>query len=63
MTTYSITRRFFNGGSELITEGLTLEEVREHCNDSDSSSRTCTTEEGLALTAERGPWFDGYDGE
>lgn len=62
-TTYQITRFFMNGDSKYIQEGLTLEEAQEHCRDPNSSSKTCTTEEGMALTEEFGPWFDGYDKE
>jgi hypothetical protein len=60
---YKITRFFANGDREEIQDGLTLEEAKEHCSDPDTSSRTCTTDEGMELTAKRGPWFDGYDEE
>lgn len=60
---YKIVRGFMNGGSVVIETGLTLKEAQEHCRDPETSSKTCTTEEGIALTAERGPWFDGYDEE
>lgn len=61
--TYFVTRMFFDGDKKVIKRGLTLEEVQEHCSDPDTSSKTCTTEEGIQLTAEKGPWFDGYDEE
>jgi len=61
--TYKIVRHFANHPSEVIREGLTFKEAREHCNDPDTSSSKCTTEEGIALTAQKGPWFDGYDEE
>lgn len=60
---YQITRHFQSGDKELIACDLTLEEVRAHCTDPESSSRTCTTYEGRTLTEERGNWFDGYDEE
>jgi hypothetical protein len=65
MPTYSITRRYFDPRhpAELIAEGLTLDEAREHCRDPETSSRTCTDEEGRARTAARGAWFDGYEEE
>ncbi len=47
---YDIVRFTFNEPSEIIQEGLTLEEAQEHCDDEDT----------------HGPgWFDGYrhDGE
>ena len=58
---YKITRFFAYGDSKKMQSGLTLKEAQEHCKDPDSSSRTCTTDEDIALTEEFGPWFDGYD--
>jgi len=65
MTTYKIVRGFFNDDfdSEIIDTDLTLEEAREYCRDPDTSSRTCTDPELVAMTEERGPWFDGYEEE
>ena len=62
-TTYKIVRMFMNHPSVVVERGVTLEEAKEHCSDPQSSSKTCTTEEGMALTAEKGPWFDGFDEE
>lgn len=56
---YEIVRFFQRGGNEVIATDKTLEEVEEHCSDDESSSRTCTSEAGEALTRERGTWFDG----
>ena len=61
--TYSIIRMFFDHDNETIATGLTLAEAKEHCGDSETSSSTCTGEEGLALTAARGAWFDGFEAE
>ena len=65
MTTYKIVRGFFNDDfdSEIIDTDLTLEEAREYCRDSETSSRTCTEPDLVAMTEERGPWFDGYEEE
>lgn len=62
---YKIVRYFANINIEqqIVEEGLTLEEAQEHCNDPESSSRTCTTEDGELLTHTYGPWFDGYTEE
>lgn len=61
MTTYRIMRYFFGGHTPAIVKvDLTLDEALEHCNDSETSSNTCTSAEGVALTVERGRWFDGY---
>ncbi len=45
---YVIVRFFFEGPSQVIKSGLTLEEAREHCNDP---------------STEGDGWFDGYDQE
>jgi hypothetical protein len=42
---------------------LTLEEAQAHCNSPETSSSSATSVTALALTASKGPWFDGYDGE
>lgn len=62
MPTYKIVRKYRDDreGSELIDENLTLEEAQQHCQDPETSSRTCTTKEGKARTEARGPWFDCY---
>lgn len=46
--TYMIKRFRFNGGSEVIKTGLTLDEAQEHCNRDDTSG------DG---------WFDGFEKE
>lgn len=63
-TTYKIVRMFLNDSdSEVIEEGLTLGEARAYCRDPETSSRTCHSKEGMALTESRGPWFCGYEEE
>jgi hypothetical protein len=61
--TYSITRFFENGSRESIATGLSLEEAQTHCKDPQTSSRTASESWAVALTAERGRWFDGYESE
>lgn len=63
MTTYKITRFYRLHPSEVVKRGLTLEEAKEWCADPETSSNTCTEEEGLLRTQMKGPWFDGYDEE
>lgn len=48
------------GASMVIKTVDTLEEALAHCNDPETSSRTCTSDEGLELTSSIGSWFDGY---
>src|SRR3989304_5789146 len=47
--------------SKTIRTGLTLKEAQEHCQDPETSSRTCTSSAGKARTKRCGPWFDGYE--
>ena len=65
MATYRIIRGYQRDDcpSETIKTGLTLKQAQRHCHDKETSSSTCTTEEGLLRTRTRGPWFDGYTEE
>jgi len=57
--TYKIVRHYADHRARRTIEtGLTLEDAQEHCNDPETSSRTCTDE-----NAEGGDWFDGYTEE
>lgn len=63
---YKIVRMYFNSDRwprRTVKRGLTLEEAQAHCQDPDTSSKTCTTSVGRRRTAARGPWFDGYEKE
>ena len=63
-TTYKIVRRYFRGHERKVIEtGLTLEEAQAHCQDPETSSKTCTTLANIQHTEDYGPWFDGYDEE
>ena len=62
--TYMVVRMYRDSDQrEVIKRGLTLDEAREHCRDPETSASTATSAEAQALTAERGPWFDGYESE
>lgn len=65
MTRYKIIRMYFNGEPRrrTLARGLTLEEAQRHCQDPETSSRTCTQSANRARTRRRGPWFDGYEEE
>jgi hypothetical protein len=63
METYKIVRGFFDGERETLETGLSLNEAQEWCKDPETSSRTCTRPDLVALTDARGPWFDGYTEE
>jgi midasin (ATPase involved in ribosome maturation) len=59
--TYKIIRHYKNSEEkETIKIGLTYTEAKEHCDDKETSSGTCTLPENVQRTQERGPWFDGY---
>jgi hypothetical protein len=60
---YKIVRMYFQGGKRTVKRGLTLEQAQAHCQDPETSSRTCTKPRNVRLTKERGPWFDGYEEE
>jgi hypothetical protein len=60
---FKIVRMYQEYPSETIKRGLTLEEARKHCRDPETSSKTCTKPENIAITERMGPWFDGYDEE
>ena len=59
---YNIVRFFAdpNKPARVVKRGVTLEEAQEHCNDPETSSRTCTSATGKARTRKHGPWFDGW---
>lgn len=61
--TYKIVRFYFRGKKHTIERGLTLEEAQAHCNDPETSSRTCKKAENVRRTTTLGPWFDGYTEE
>jgi len=62
MSKYKIVRFYFRGThkSRVIVKGLTLEEVQDHCSNTETSSSTCKTEIMKKYTEKMGPWFDGY---
>ena len=64
MTTYEIVRFFFRSpDKEVIKTGLTREEAEEHCEDPETSSETCTSDEMVEYTKKHGAWFDGFTKE
>jgi len=61
MTSYKIVRMFLNGSPRVVKRGLSLEEAQAHCQDPETSSRTCKKRSAVELTKAMGPWFDGYE--
>jgi len=60
MSTYKIIRGFFDGDREVIATGLTLAEAKEHCQNPETSSRTCSDETAQEVGIGR-VWFDGFE--
>jgi hypothetical protein len=60
-TRYKIVRMYQRGGKRTIERGLTLQQAQAHCQDLETSSRTCKKAANVARTRRMGPWFDGYD--
>ncbi len=64
MPTYLI-KRFFQKdiGAQVVERGLTLEEVKEHCNGPEASSKTASFEKRNEVGADKEPWFEGWEEE
>ena len=60
---YKIVRSFLNHSKRLIKRGLTLAEAQRHCQDPETSSKTCKLSRNVQRTKVFGPWFDGYEHE
>jgi len=65
VATYRIVRNFANDPQrkQVIARGFTLQEARSHCNNPESSSRTCTLPALVRLTNHVGAWFDSSEEE
>ena len=61
--TYSIIRFYADGDRETVKTDLSLAEAKEHCEDDETASKTATSDEAVARTANRGPWFEGFERE
>ena len=61
---YKIIRQYFDDKYAPRTlrgkKGLTLKQAQAHCQDKETSSSTCTTPQGKAITKAFGAWFDSY---
>lgn len=59
---YKIQRIYFNkpGRTRTLHTGLTLEQAQAHCQDPETSSRTCKKPQNVRRTKQQGPWFDSY---
>jgi hypothetical protein len=53
---YAVVRTFDDGPEQVVWSALTLEQAKAVCEDAESNSATCTAEDLVKLTDERGPW-------
>lgn len=61
-TCYRIVRVFEDGHPrQVLRTGLTLEAAQEWCQDPETSSSTCTSQEGLKRLRDWGRWFDCHE--
>ena len=61
-TCYRIVRVFEDGHDrQVLRTGLTLEAAQEWCQDPETSSSTCTSQEGLKRLRDWGRWFDCHE--
>lgn len=58
--TVEIVRFYANGHPTEVIDECTLAEAKEHCENPETSWKTCTTRDGLRRTELKGPWFDGW---
>lgn len=64
METYRIERLYQKSDRrDTVRCHLTLEEAQAHCRDPETSSSTCTDDEGAERTRAHGAWFDSYTEE
>jgi len=60
---YKIVRLYLNPDipKRTIKSWVTLEEAQKHCENPETSSKTCTSYAARKRTERFGPWFDGYE--
>ena len=61
MTHFKIVRFYFDAARRTLTTVPSLSAAQLHCNDPETSSRTCTSRAGKDRTRRLGHWFDGYE--
>ena len=62
MDRYNIVRMYFQEGRRrIIRKRVSLETAQRHCQDPETSSRTCKGSTGKRRTRLKGDWFDGYE--
>lgn len=60
---FRVVRKYQREGvpDEVVVPSCSKQEAIDRCNDPDTSYATCSTDEGKARTAEKGPWFDAWE--
>ena len=49
-----------NGKTRTLETGVSLEVAKAHCDDPETSYKTCKESAGLARTRKCGAWFDYF---
>ena len=49
-----------HAATKIILRNVSLETAQAVCHDPETSSRTCTTKRGKAMTKRIGEWFYGF---
>ena len=59
---YKIIRQYFNDNipARTVKKGLTKAQAMAHCQDPETSSKTCTSRAGKHRSIIYGAWFDGF---
>ena len=57
---YNIIEFRQDGDNKIVERGLTLEEAQEHCQDPETSSKTCEAPQRKQKARTLGEWFHGY---
>ena len=61
MSLYKVVRFFLKSeDTKVIKHFLTRKEAQDHCNDPETSSKTCKLEANKKIKRSRGAWFDGF---
>lgn len=59
--TYKIVRLYRDSGErKVLKTGLSIEEAKEWCSDTETSSATCELPQNIKHTEDNGFWFDVF---
>ncbi len=58
---YKIVRFYERWPNRLVKKDVSLHEAQLHCQEDESSSKTCKQGRNVSRTRKYGNWFDGYE--